>query len=296
MNTGTRKNTRAYTYTLPSLLLILLIVVFPIAYTVYISFTNMNIYHWTDYTFNHASNYIKALTVVDEGFLGALARTIVWTVINIVLQVSLALAFALMLNVENLKFKRLYKTILMISWAMPGYISALIWKYGMYHNDYGLLNKIITSFGFKGVEWLNGDAMAFISCLLVNLWLALPFMILMVYGGLQSIDKAYYEIGEIEGANLLTKIRKITLPLLKPVLMPAVVMTTFVTFKQFDIVYLMTQQSGSKSGANIHMVITYAFEKAFVTNNYGYSSALSVIIFAIIVLLTVGSQKYLKDN
>ncbi len=296
MNTGTRKNTRAYTYTLPSLLLILLIVVFPIAYTVYISFTNMNIYHWTDYTFNHASNYIKALTVVDEGFLGALARTIVWTVINIVLQVSLALAFALMLNVENLKFKRLYKTILMISWAMPGYISALIWKYGMYHNDYGLLNKIITSFGFKGVEWLNGDAMAFISCLLVNLWLALPFMILMVYGGLQSIDKAYYEIGEIEGANLLTKIRKITLPLLKPVLMPAVVMTTFVTFKQFDIVYLMTQQSGSKSGANIHMVITYAFEKAFVTNNYGYSSALSVIIFAIIVLLTVGSQKYLKEN
>lgn len=296
MITGTRKNAGAYTYTLPSLLLILLIVVFPIAYTVYISFTNMNIYHWTDYTFNHASNYIKALTVVDEGFLGALARTIVWTVINIVLQVFLALAFALMLNVENLKFKRLYKTILMISWAMPGYISALIWKYGMYHNDYGLLNKIITSFGFKGVEWLNGDAMAFISCLLVNLWLALPFMILMVYGGLQSIDKAYYEIGEIEGANLLTRIRKITLPLLKPVLLPAVVMTTFVTFKQFDIVYLMTQQSGSKSGANIHMVITYAFEKAFVTNNYGYSSALSVIIFAIIALLTVGSQKYLKDN
>lgn len=296
MITGTRKNARAYTYTLPSLLLILLIVVFPIAYTVYISFTNMNIYHWTDYTFNHASSYIKALTVVDEGFLGALARTIVWTVINIVLQVFLALAFALMLNVENLKFKRLYKTILMISWAMPGYISALIWKYGMYHNDYGLLNKIITSFGFKGVEWLNSDAMAFISCLLVNLWLALPFMILMVYGGLQSIDKAYYEIGEIEGANLLTRIRKITLPLLKPVLMPAVVMTAFVTFKQFDIVYLMTQQSGSKSGANIHMVITYAFEKAFVTNNYGYSSALSVIIFAIIVLLTVGSQKYLRDN
>lgn len=296
MITEVKKNAKPFAYTLPSLILILAIVVFPIAYTVYISFTNMNIYHWVDYTFNHGSNYIKALTVVDEGFLGALARTIIWTVINIVLQVFFALTFALMLNVENLKFKGLYKTILMISWAMPGYISAFIWKYGMFHNDYGLLNKVLTSIGLKGIEWLNSDLMAFLSCLVVNLWLALPFMILMIYGGLQSIDKTYYEIAEIEGANLLSRITRITLPLLKPILMPAVVMTTFVTFKQFDIVYLMTQQSGSKSGANIHMVITYAFEKAFVTNNYGYSSALSIIIFAIILLLTIGSQRYLKNN
>lgn len=287
---------KPFAYTSPSSLIILMIVVFPILYTVYISLTNMNIYHWTNYTFNNGQNYIRALTVMDEGFISALARTFLWTVINLILQFVIALTLALMLNVEGLKFKGLYKTILMISWAMPGYISALIWKYGMFHNDFGLLNQVLHMIGLKGVEWLNTDFMAFISCLIVNLWLALPFMILMIYGGLQSIDHVYYEIAQIEGAKLMTKIARITLPLLRPVLIPAIAMTTFVTFKQFDIVYLMTQQTGSKTGANIHTVITYAYEKAFVTNNYGYSSALSVIIFVIIVAFTVLNQRYLKSG
>jgi arabinogalactan oligomer/maltooligosaccharide transport system permease protein len=256
----------------------------------------MNIYHWTNFTFNNGQNYIRALTVVDEGFIGALVRTFLWTLVNLILQFVIALVLALMLNVEGLKFKGLYKTILMISWAMPGYISALIWKYGMFHNDFGLLNQLLHMAGLKGVEWLNSDFMAFVSCLIVNLWLALPFMILMIYGGLQSIDHVYYEIAQIEGAKLMIKTARITLPLLKPVLIPAIAMTTFVTFKQFDIVYLMTQQTGSKTGANIHTVITYAYEKAFVTNNYGYSSALSVIIFAIIVAFTVLNQRYLKSG
>lgn len=287
---------RPLAYTSPSSFMILLIVVFPILYTVYISFTNMNIYHWTNYTFNNGQNYIRALTVMDEGFISALARTFLWTAVNLVLQFVIALTLALMLNVDGLKFKGLYKTILMISWAMPGYISALIWKYGMFHNDFGLLNQLLRLAGMKGIEWLNSDFMAFISVLIVNLWLALPFMILMIYGGLQSIDHVYYEIAQIEGAKLLTRIGRIILPMIKPVLVPALAMTAFVTFKQFDIVYLMTQQTGSKTGANIHMVITYAYEKAFVTNNYGYSSALSVIIFIIIVAFTVLNQRYLKSG
>lgn len=296
MKENIRTGIRPYYYISLSWILILLIVAFPIFYTVYISLTNMNIYHWTNYTFNGGENYIRALTRLEEGFISAFFRTILWTVVNIVLQVVLALAVALMLNVDNLKYKGIYKTLLMVPWAVPGYISALIWKNGMFHNDYGMLNQILRGIGFSGVDWLNSDTMAFLSCLIVNLWLALPFMILMVYGGLQSIDKTYYEIASMEGAGVMTRILKITVPLLKPVLTPAVTITTFVTFKQFDIVYLMTQQTGAKTGADIHMVITYAFEKAFVTNNYGYSSALSVIIFLIIILLTVVNQKYLKES
>lgn len=287
---------KPYLFIAPSWILIGMIVVFPILYTIYISFTNMNIYHWTNFSFNGGANYIKALTNLDDGFISVFLRTVLWTVINLILQVAIALAFALMLNVKTLKMRGVYKTLLMVSWAVPGYISALIWRHGMLHNRYGLLNILLESIGLQGIEWLNSDFMAFVSCLIVNLWMALPFMILVIYGGLQSIDNVYYELADIEGAGFLTKVTRITLPLLRPVLLPAVTITAFVTFKQFDIVYLMTQQTGSKTGANIHMVITYAFEKAFVTNNYGYSAALSVIIFAIIVILTVLNQKYMREE
>ncbi|MCX8129871.1 MAG: sugar ABC transporter permease [Clostridia bacterium] len=289
-------NSRPFAYISLSWLLILAIVLFPIIYTIYISLTNMNVFHWTDFTFKGADNYIKALTNLDEGFIVVLARTLIWTVVNLVLQVGIALTFALILNIEGLKYSGLYKTILMIPWAMPGYISALIWRNGIFDNQYGLFNQILRSLNFEGVDWLNSDLMAFIACLVVNLWMALPFMILMIYGGLQSIDKSYYEIAEIEGAKTLSRVTRITLPLLRPILIPAVTITAFVTFKQFDIIYLMTQQTGSKTGADIHVIITYVFEKAFVTNNYGYSSALSVLIFVIIIILTGLNQRYMRER
>lgn len=287
---------RPYLCVTPSLALVGFIVVFPIAFTIYISFTNMNIYHWLTYRLIGFDNYVRALTRLDAGFLTALGRTVVWTVVNLALQFVIALAVALMLNTTGLRGRGAYKTVMMIPWAVPGYISALIWRNGMFHHEYGLVNRLLTSVGLGRVEWLSRDGSAFVAILIVNLWLALPYMILVISGGLQSIDKDYYDAAEIDGAGLFTRIRRITVPLLAPVLVPAVTITGFVTFKQFDIVYLMTQQTGSKTGADVHMVITYAFEKAFVTNNYGYSSALSVIIFMIILAFTLLTNRGMKQE
>lgn len=291
-----KRGIRPYLYISPSWLVIGIVVLFPILYTIAISFTNMNIWHWLDYRFIGGKNYIEAFQGLNSGFIKALMRTILWTVCNITIQIILALIISLLLNTEGLKGKGLYKTIMMLPWAMPAYISALIWKYGMFQNDFGLLNQVLRKFGLKGVGWLNGNVIAFVSCLMVNLWLALPYMILMFYGGLQGIDKAYYESADMEGATSVQKILYIIIPILKPLVMPAIIMTTFVTFKQFDIIYLMTMQVGSKTGTNIHTIITYAYENAFVTNNYGYSSALSVIIFIIIVILTLINQKSLRKE
>lgn len=291
-----KHNIKPYLFISPSWLVITLIVVFPIIYTVGISFTNMNIWHWKEYEFIGAKNYLKALTRLDSGFLEALVRTILWTIINLALQIVLALSISLLLNTEGLRGKGLYKTLMMLPWAMPSYISALIWKYGMFQNEFGLLNQLLRKFGFEGVGWLNGNVIAFISCMIVNLWMALPYMILMFYGGLQGIDKVFYESAEIEGAKRFQKIRFITIPILKPLVMPAIIMTTFVTFKQFDIVYLMTMQVGSKTGADVHTIITYAYENAFITNNYGFSSALSVIIFLIMITFTLLNQAGLRKE
>lgn len=280
----------SYLCSAPSLVLIGLIVVFPILYTGYISLTNMNVYHWFDFGFVGLKNYQDALFVFDSGFLRALVLTVVWTVLNMVLQLVIAFLLASLLNTKGLRLRGLYKTLLIFPWAMPGYVSILLWKTGMFNSQFGLLNQWLSSIGRDGVRWLSGDTIAFISCMVVNLWLACPFMLTIMDGALQSVDPSYYESAILDGAGWLKRATHITLPAIKPIIAPSVVITIFTTFKQFDVIYLLTQQSGAKTGANIHTILTYAYENAFITNNYGYSSAISIVIFAMLILFTVATR------
>lgn len=273
----------SYLVSLPSLLLIGLIVVFPILYTGYISLTNMNTYHWFSFSFIGLENYRRALFMFDSGFLAALGNTVVWTVVNMVLQLVIAFVLANLLNVRRLPLRNLYKTVLMFPWAMPGYVSILLWKTGMFNSQFGLLTQWMERLSGQAIRWLQGDVSAFLCCTAVNLWLALPFMIMIMDGGLQSIDRSYYESAKLDGAGPIRQAVSITLPCLRPIIGPAVVITVFTTFKQFDVIYLMTQQVGAQTGAHIHTIITYAYENAFITNNYGYSSAISVLIFVMLV-------------
>lgn len=287
-------NKRAYLYSALSLLLILVVVVFPILYTAYISLTNMNLYHWFNFDFVGLENYKEALFVFDSGFLAALLRTVLWTALNMALQLTIAFGVASLLNSPNLKGKGIYKTILMFPWAMPGYVSILLWKTGMFNSTFGLLNQWMQKLGFGMARWLANDVSAFLCCTAVNLWLALPFMIMIIDGALQSVDRSLYETALLNGATRLQKTAYITVPLIKPVIGPAVIITIFTTFKQFDVVYLLTQQAGSPSGANIHTILTYAYENAFITSNYGYSSAVSIIIFLLMIAFTVLTNKEMR--
>ncbi|MCI5976900.1 MAG: sugar ABC transporter permease [Candidatus Faecousia sp.] len=284
----------SYAWSAPSLLLIGLMVVFPILYTGYISLTNMNVYHWFDFTIVGLENYFRALFVFDSGFLSALLATIAWTVVNMVLQLVIAFVLANLLNIKKLRFRKLYKTILMFPWAMPGYVGILLWKTGMFNTQFGLLNQWMEKLGHEAVRWLSSDVSAFICCTVVNLWLALPFMIMIMDGALQSIDRSYYESARLDGAGAIAQARYITIPAMKPIIAPAVIITVFTTFKQFDVVYLLTQQAGAKTGSGFHTILTYAYENAFITNNYGYSSAISIIIFILLILFSAKFQ--LKED
>lgn len=276
----------SYAWSAPSLLLIGLMVIFPILYTFYISLTNMNVYHWFDFTVIGLDNYVRALFVFDSGFLSALLATILWTVVNMVLQLVIAFILANLLNVKKLRLRGLYKTILMFPWAMPGYVGILLWKTGMFNTQFGLLNQWMNKLGVAAVRWLSSDASAFLCCTVVNLWLALPFMIMIMDGALQSIDRSYYESARLDGAGAFARARYITVPAMRPIIAPAVIITIFTTFKQFDVVYLLTQQAGAKTGSGFHTILTYAYENAFITNNYGYSSAISMIIFALLLIFS----------
>ncbi len=278
---------RSWLCLLPSFIIIGLIVVFPIVYTGYISLTNMNIYHWFDFTVIGLENYMKALTVFDGGFLQALALTVLWTAVNMLFQLVIAFVMASLLNTPRLRLRRLYKTVLMFPWAMPGYVSILLWKNGMFNSQFGLLNQWLDRLGMEPVQWLAGDTVAFVACLVVNLWLALPFMIMIMDGAMQSIDRSYYESALLDGAGWFRRSISLTIPAIRPIIAPAVIITVFTTFKQFDVIYLLTQQVGAKTGANIHTVLTYAYENAFVTSNYGYSSAISIFIFVLLIVFTM---------
>ena len=289
-----RDTLKSYAWSAPSLILIGLMVVFPILYTGYISLTNMNVYQWFDFTIVGLDNYIRALFVFDSGFLSALLATILWTAVNMALQLMIAFTLANLLNVKKLRFRKLYKTILMFPWAMPGYVGILLWKTGMFNTQFGLLNQWMEKLRLAAVRWLSSDVSAFLSCTVVNLWLALPFMIMIMDGALQSIDRSYYESARLDGAGALAQARFITIPAMKPIIAPAVIITVFTTFKQFDVVYLLTQQAGAKTGSGFHTILTYAYENAFITNNYGYSSAISIIIFVLLIVFSARFQ--LKED
>lgn len=291
-----RQKAIPWLYSTPALILIALVIVFPIGYTGYVSLTNMNLYHWNDYEVIGFSNYARALLKADSGFLEALLTTILWTGLNMVIQVVVAYVIALGLNKEGLRGKRVYKTLLMFPWAMPAYVSILLWRVGIFNTEFGLLNKIRVALGFEKMNYLSSNGIAFLSCMVLNLWMALPFMIMMIDGALQSVDKSYYESAELDGAGFWRKNIYITIPAIKGIIAPSVVMTTFTTFKQFDIVYLLTMQKGSYSGATLQTVITYAQQNAFASNNYGLSSAVSIVIFVLIMIFSFITNRQVEEE
>ena len=131
---------------------------------------------------------------------------------------------------------------------------------------------------------------------MLTLWLAQPFMISTTHGPPQSVAGNLYESATLDGAGFWTKVCRITVPSIRPIVAPAAVMTTFITFKQFDIIYLLTQQKGYMTGATLNTVITYAHQNAFVSNNYGLSSAVSMLLFVVIILFSFLTNRSLREE
>lgn len=274
----------------PAFIIILVLSLYPIIYTVYISFTNYNMYHWKNAKFIGLQQYSKIFSSMHSDFLMVLLHTIIFTAVNIILQVLISFILALLLNIDGLKFKGIYRTILILPWAVPAYITTIVWR-NLLNYNFGAINLIIKKFGMPPVDWLSSPATAWIAITTVNLWLAIPFMTIVCLGGLQSIDKSLYEVAEMDGAGLFQRIRNITLPLLKPALLPAVILTIFTTFKSFDVIFLLTRGLGGKTDT----VVTYAYNRAFGDFNYSYGAAFAVVVCIILLILTGFRSKMVKS-
>ncbi len=286
----------AYIYVGPAIVGMLILVFFPFLYGVVLSFTDTTLLNeraplserWV-YFENYAAilGDLGVVKTTPEGpaidyqnFYWNLIVTLVWTVTNVAVGVSVGLGLALLLNTKDLKFRSVYRVLLILPWAIPSYITALTWK-GMFHEQFGVINQAIQLFGFQPVAWFDGLATSFLTGLVANGWLSFPFMMVVSLGALQSINQEMYEAADLEGASAWRKFRDITLPSLQPALLPAIILSVVWTFNMFNVIYLVS--GGEPGGAN-EILLTRAYKIGFEQYQYGYAAAYSMVIFAILFL------------
>jgi arabinogalactan oligomer/maltooligosaccharide transport system permease protein len=226
-----------------------------------------------------------------------LAVTVLWTVTNVALHVGLGFALALALREPWIRLRAVWRAVLIVPWAIPNYITALIWK-GMFHAQYGAVNAVLGLVLARGeplrLDWFSSFLTGFTANLVTNVWLGFPFMMVVILGALQSVPKDLEEAAEIDGASYLFRVRHVIWPLVKPALVPAVVLGTIWTFNTFNVVFLVSQ--GEPNGATeilVSEVYRWAFSRG---NRYGYASAYAVLVFVVLVLYTRVTRRFAQRS
>jgi arabinogalactan oligomer/maltooligosaccharide transport system permease protein len=241
------------------------------------------------FTFVGFANFIAILGAQDFGithpqsFYMTLLVTVAWTLSNVLLHVSIGLGLALLLRDPWVKLRGIYRVLLIVPWAVPNYITALIWK-SMFNFNFGSINGALRAMGLEPVDWFAQWATAFAANVTTNTWLGFPFMMVVSLGALQSIPRDLEDAAAVDGASRWQRFRHITLPLLRPALLPAVILGSVWTFNMFNIIYLV---SGGGPDASTDILITEAYRWAFERQErYGYAAAYGVLIFGVLVMYT----------
>ena len=272
-------NRLAYFYTMPAFFLMGLMIVYPFLFNIVISFSNMNLTHFRDWHITGLGNYLQ---VVSGSFWYYFFKTVLWTVLNVIFHVGIGVGLALLLN-KDIKGKSIFRTLLILPWAVPQYITALTWR-GMFNSEYGAVNLLLDrGLGFT-IPWLTTEWGAFAACLITNIWLGFPFMMIIALGGLQSIPDELYEAAEIDGSTWWHKLRHITIPLLRPVMVPAITLGVIWTFNNFNVVWLVS--NGGEPSDKTHILVSWIYKNAFTYFRMGYAAAFSMVLFGILLLFS----------
>lgn len=288
-----RRSLPAYAYVMHAVLSIGVLVLLPLVLGALTSLFAGRIenFHYVGF-----SNFIGILTarggpLLSTGsFYVVLLVTILWTLINVFFHVVIGVALALVLSRPLLKLKALYRVLLIIPWAVPSYVTALAWK-GMFHRQFGAVTGLIQAInGFFGtnvepIAWFSRFSTAFTANVATNVWLGFPFMMVVTLGALTAVPDDVLEAAKVDGATRWQRLRLVTLPMIKPSLMPAVTMGSVWTFNMFNVVFLV---SGGDPDGTTEILVSEAYRWAFTRDaQYGYAAAYAVLIF----LLLFGSTR-----
>ena len=261
----------------PSLLVMLGLVLYPLLYNFYLAFSGMNLYQFRDPPFVGLRNFAEILST--PVLYRVFGKTVVWTVVNVFFHVTLGVFLALLLS-GPVRGRTLFRTLLILPWAMPQYISALTWR-GMFNYEYGAVNLILQRLHLPAVPWLSDPTWAFVAPVIVNIWLGFPFMMVVSLGALTAIPHDLYEAAELDGASAWHKFRHVTWPQILPVLTPAVLLGTIWTFNSMVVIWLVSQQG--RPADQTHIMVTWIYKVAFTYYRYSYAAAFSVVVFLILL-------------
>lgn len=219
----------------------------------------------------------------DQMFWQALKFTLLFIFVSVPAELVLGLAFALILNI-NIPFRGFWRACVLIPWVIPSAISARIWEL-IYNYSYGLANFLFlkAGFGHEAVNWLGTSPGAFTAIVIADVWKTVPFVAIIFLAGLQTIPPDLYAQARVDRANFLQTFFKVTLPLLKPVIVVALLFRTIDALRIFDLIYVLT---GGGPGGATSSISLYAY-KYFLSGDFGYGSTLSVLLFLIALLFSI---------
>jgi arabinogalactan oligomer/maltooligosaccharide transport system permease protein len=289
----------------PAVVGIAILYVYPLYYELSLSFTKMNIRNFVDPglffgltmegtplepwgaerdIFIGLQNYVDVFTkpvLKQTGFWQLLAQTLIFTGVTIFFHVTLGILLALMLN-RKLRGRTIYRALIILPWAIPVFISLQIWR-TEYNFQFGAVNQVLGLAGIPPQQWLSDPVMNFLALIITNIWLGVPFMMVITLGGLQAISSDYYEAAEIDGANGRQQFFAITLPLLRPVLVPAVLLGVFLTFNNINVPFFINQNELETSD----ILVTALYRAGFQFSRFGFAAAFAFVVFAILLAFTI---------
>ena len=301
----------AWAMVLPTVAVLGVLVLFPLAQGVYQSFTNLNESNQRDQIctktlggaeectpnpdaaqFVGLDNYVSVLSGERGQFWLQFTNTIVWTFSCVVLHFAIGLTLAVMLN-RTMRGRSFYRVALIVPWAVPAFVAAFSWRF-LFDQQFGLFNALLPMMGLDPVEWYANRWTSLFTAIVTNVWLGVPFMMVALLGGLQSINGDLYEAAEMDGASPWQRFRNITLPGLRPVSSTVILLGTIWTFNMFPIIYFVTR--GQPAGQT-EILVTGAFRAAFEgVRNYSLAATYGVLILSMLVVYAAVYKRALNKQ
>lgn len=287
----------------PGFLLLIFVVIFPIIFMLLLAFTNYNLYNsppaklvdWVGF-----KNFIEifSLDIWRETFISVFAWTIIWTFTATTLQVSVGIFLAVVLNQKEIKFKGIIRTLLILPWAVPAFVSILIFS-GLFNDTFGAINQsILAPLGIDSIPWMTDPFYTKVALIFIQSWLGFPFIMAMTTGVLQSIPGELYEAATVDGASNWDKFRKITLPMVLFTTAPILITQYTFNFNNFNVIYLFNNGGPAVADQNAggtDILISWIYNLTMTSAQYSKAAAVTVLLSLIIVSLALWQFRKTKS-
>jgi multiple sugar transport system permease protein len=271
-------------FVMPAVVLLSLVTVYPVISVLYLSLRR-RLLLFDISQFVGLDNYL--FLVKDSRFWNAFWNTTYFTGASVTLELLLGLSIAVLLN-RTFRFKGVVTAMVLVPWAIPTVVSARMWEW-MYNTDFGILNHLV---GVK-INWLGSPFWAMNAAVLMDVWKTTPFVVILLMAGLNVIPRELYQAARIDGAGSWSIFRKITLPLLMPVVLVVLLFRTMDAFRVFDAVYVLTGGGPANSTETLSI---YAYKVLFQTLQFGYGSTLSIVVFLCIGAISILYVRFLRGE